>query len=107
MLGGSKAAGTLYTQLINTDPCSNHRVWSDRHGTCAMRPTAGRIVPRFTVAHGPRASGGTLAFDPGARTSKNPLSSATWNFGDGSRPAFYYPDAVHPGSPVLIHAEHR
>jgi hypothetical protein len=106
-LGGSEAAGTLYTQLINNHPYYNQSMWSDGDGACEMRPTAGRIVPRFTVGHGPNRAGATLTFDPSASTSKNPLTSATWNFGDGSTPGFYYPDAVRTGSPVLIRAEHR
>jgi PKD domain-containing protein len=106
-LGGSEAAGTLFTQLLNGHPYYLQSVWSNGDGNCEMRPTVGRIVPRFTVPQEPNTAGATLSFNPRASTSSNPLSSATWNFGDGSKPAFFYPSAIFLGSSTLTRAKHR
>jgi PKD domain len=87
-LGGSEAAGTLYTQLINGHSYYLQSEWSNGDGNCEMRPSPGRIAPRFA---GPRASnwaGIPLTFNPAASNSRNTLSSATWNFGDGTRTTF-------------------
>jgi hypothetical protein len=106
-LGGSETAGTLYTQLIDDHPYYTQSLWSNGTHNCEMRPSGGRIVARFIVTQGASRTGNTVIFDPAASTSKIPLSSATWNFGDGSRPAFRYPSAVFRGSAVLIRAQHR
>jgi hypothetical protein len=100
-LGGSEAAGTLYTQLINGHPYYMQSEWSNGDSNCEMRPTAGRIVARFSVPRGRSAAGTALAFNPAASASANPYSSATWNFGDGSALAFY------SGRATLTHARHR
>jgi hypothetical protein len=97
-LGGSASAGTLYDQLINSHPYYLQAEWSVGQQDCAQRPTRGRIIPRFTVSRRSRAS---LSFDPAASTHKQALSSATWNFGDGSKTAFRY------GSATLTPIEHR
>ena len=85
-LGGSVSAGTLYTQVINGDRYYTQSEWSNGDGKCEMRPTAGRIAPHFVV-RGQR-SGTSLNFNPAASTTPNAISSATWNFGDGSKSAF-------------------
>jgi hypothetical protein len=86
-LGGSATAGTLYDQLINGHPYYLQSEWSNGDGNCEMRPSTGRIAPRFVVRgrHRPRA---VLRLSPAASTSMNALSSATWNFGDGSKQVF-------------------
>jgi hypothetical protein len=91
-LGGSASAGTLYDQLINGHRYYLQSQWSNGLHNCAQRPTAGNIAPRFTVS-GPHRVGTRLSFDPAASTSTHPLSSATWNFGDGSS-AFHYAGAT-------------
>jgi hypothetical protein len=87
-LGGGATAGTLYDQLINDHRYYTQSEWSNGDSNCAMRPSAGRIAPRFVVRGRHRADA-SLRFNPAISTSTNPLSSATWNFGDGSRPAFF------------------
>jgi PKD domain len=99
-LGGSAAAGTLYTQLINGHRYYTQSEWSNGDNNCEMRPSRGRIAPRFAVPHGPRA-GALLSFNPAASTSRNALSSATWNFGDGSQTSFF------SGKAALTPARHR
>ena len=97
-LGGSEAAGTLFTQLINGHPYYIQSMWSNGDGNCEMRPTAGKITPRFTVLRRSRTS---LSFDPTRSTSTHHLSSATWNFGDGSQTGFL------SGKAALTPAKHR
>ena len=87
-LGGSESAGTLYDQLIHGHPYYLQAEWSEGLSNCAQRPTAGSIAPRFTVARVHRVAT-MLSFDPAASTTKQPLSSATWNFGDGSPTGFF------------------
>jgi hypothetical protein len=99
-LGGSPSAGTLYTQVINGHRYYTQSEWSNGDDTCEMRPSAGRIVPRFSVPRGARA-GASLSFNPAASASTNPYSGATWNFGDGSKPKFLSSRAT------LTRAQHR
>jgi hypothetical protein len=99
-LGGSEAAGSLYTQLINGHPYYTQSVWSNGNGNCEMRPTAGRIAPRFRL-RGPRRAGASIHFNPAASKTTNPLSSATWNFGDRSKTAFRF------GPAALTRVKHR
>ena len=66
-----------------------------------MRPSPGKIDPRFTVTRSKHIAGTSLTFNPSASTSHNPLSSATWNFGDASRTGFF------PGKAALTPAKHR
>jgi PKD domain len=99
-LGGSASAGTLYDQLINGHPYYFQSEWSNGARTCAERPSTRRLVPRFT-APGPKVAAITLSFNPAASTNTNTLSSATWNFGDGSMPAFF------SGKGALTSAKHR
>ncbi len=87
-LGGSEAAGTLYTQLINSHRYYTQSEWSNGDNNCEMRPSPGKIAPRFAVSRGLHAAIRSLAFNPAATTSTNALSSATWNFGDGSQTGF-------------------
>ena len=90
-LGGSASAGTLYDQLINGHRYYTQSQWSDGNNTCEMRPSSGKIVPRFTVSGRSRIR---LSFDPAASTSTYPLSSATWSFGDRSKTTFRYAAAT-------------
>jgi hypothetical protein len=100
-LGGSAAAGTLYTELINGHRYYTQSEWSNGNRNCAMRPSAGRIVPQFTLPRAPQTAGAALAFNPAASTSRNPLSSATWSFGDGSSTRFLV------GTATLSRVNHR
>ena len=87
-LGGS-ASGTLFDQSINGDPYYIQSEWSNGDSNCELRPTPGPIAPTFTTpAPGSSPAGSTVTFDPSASTSPNAYSSETWNFGDGSQPAF-------------------
>jgi hypothetical protein len=87
-LGGSEAAGTLFTQSINGHPYYIQSMWSNGDSNCEMRPSLGRIAPRFAVSRGRHAATTSLTLNPAASTSQNALSSATWNFGDGSQTGF-------------------
>jgi PKD repeat protein len=55
-----------------------------------MRPSNGNIVPRFTAPERASSVGSAVSFNPAASTSTNALSSATWNFGDGSQTKFLF-----------------
>lgn len=99
-LGGSEAAGTLFTQLINGHHYYLQSEWSNGNSNCEMRPSPGRITPRFKVAGGRHVAGAPFTFNPSASTSSAVLSSATWNFGDGSKPAF------RPGRTELTRVKH-
>jgi PKD repeat protein len=55
----------------------------------------------FTTQHGRVSSGASLNFNPSASAGASRLASATWNFGDGSRPAFL------SGHATLTSTEHR
>jgi PKD domain len=98
-LGGSRSKGTLYTQLINGHPYYTQSEWSNGDRNCEMRPSAGRIAPRFGVR--PHKAGASLGFVPAASDSRNPLSSATCTFGDGSKAAFF------SGHAAFTRAKHR
>ena len=100
-LGGSAAAGTLYDQLINGHRYYTTSEWSTGNGNGEMRQSAGRIIPRFTVPKAPSTVGALLGFNPAASTSRNPYSSATWHFGDGSPPAFF------SGTATFTRPQHR
>jgi PKD domain len=100
-LGGSETAGTLYTQLINGHRYYTQSEWSNGDRNCEMRPSPGMIVPRFTTPAGSSKAGAVVRLDPGASTSTNPYSSATWNFGDRSQTAFFH------GNGTLALASHR
>jgi PKD repeat protein len=92
-LGGSAGTGnpdppgTLFDQLINGDQYYTQSAWSNGDANCELQPSAGNVDPAFSVqaeAGGPNAVGAPITFDPVQSTSTNPLSSATWNFGDGT-----------------------
>jgi hypothetical protein len=99
-LGGSARAGTLYDQLINGHRYYTQSEWSNGNGNCEMRPSAGRIVPRFTMPAASSNVGALLRFNPAASTSMRGYSSATWNFGDSSQTSFF------SGSAALSPATH-
>jgi hypothetical protein len=86
-LGGNEAAGSLFTQLINGDRYYTQSEWSNGAGNCAMRPSPGRITPRFRLP-ARVFTGMPVRFNPGASSSTNGYSSATWTFGDGKRAFF-------------------
>ena len=88
-LGGSETAGTLYTQLINGHPYYTQSEWSNGDRNCKMQPSPARIGPRFAVTQGRHRAATSLTFSPAGSTSTYPLSSATWNFGDGSQTGFF------------------
>jgi PKD domain len=88
-LGGSASAGTLYDQLIDGDEYYTQSEWSNGSRSCEMRPSPGRIVPRFTIPARLSRTGASLRFSPAASTSTRGYSSATWNFGDDSRRSFF------------------
>jgi PKD domain len=100
-LGGSEAAGTLYTQLINGHPYYTQSEWSNGAGNCEMRPSPGIITPRFAVSRGRHAASRSLTFNPAASTSANAVSSATWSYGDSSPTGFF------SGKAALTPATHR
>jgi hypothetical protein len=100
-LGGNASTGTLYTQLINGHRYYTQSEWSNGDGNCEMRPSSGRIVPRFRLIRAAKRAGALLTFNPHRSTSRNTLSSATWSFGDGSRTTFF------TGAAVLRRAKHR
>jgi hypothetical protein len=100
-LGGNAGAGTLFDQLINGHPYYTQSEWSNGDNGCELRPPSGRIAPRFTMPRGSNKAGASLSFNPAKSTSTNALSSATWNFGDGSQTAFF------SGKAALTPAKHR
>jgi PKD repeat protein len=89
-LGGSATPvspatyGTLFNQLINGHLYYTQSEWSNGDVGCFMQPSSGAITPSFTVPAGPNAVNATLNFDPSASSSTNALTSASWDFGDGS-----------------------
>jgi hypothetical protein len=99
-LGGSASTGTLYDELINGHRYYTQSEWSNGNGNCEMRPSAGTIAPRFSVPTRSRTAT-SLSFNPAASTGTNAYSSATWNFGDGSKPTFF------SASATLTRAHHR
>jgi hypothetical protein len=99
-LGGSARAGTLYDQVMNGHRYYTQGEWSNGNGSCEMRPSGGRIVPRFTIPAGLSRVGALLRFNPAGSTSTRGYSSATWRFGDGSQTSFF------SGSAALTPASH-
>jgi hypothetical protein len=75
VLGGSEGAGTLYMHVINGHRCYTQGERSAGDNNREIRPSAGRLVPRFAVpGHG--SAGTSLRFSPAASTSINSLSRA-------------------------------
>jgi PKD repeat protein len=86
-LGGS--AGSLYDQTINGHNYYLQSVWSNAARDCAMAPTSGTVTAQFaTTTSPPYVTNTALSFDPTGSSSTNPYSSVTWDWGDGSVPAF-------------------
>lgn len=84
---GTTASGSLFDQLIGGHAYYTQSDWSNSDGGCEMRPTPGTISPRFTVpAPGLTPTGASATFDPTSSATTNPITSATWDFGDGSPP---------------------
>lgn len=94
-VGGSSGSDNLYDQLIGGNPYYTQSEWSNGDGNCEMQPSAGTISPGFTTPAGPNGVGASLNFDPTSSTSTNPISSATWGFGDGTT-------AFQLGSPTPV-----
>jgi PKD repeat protein len=94
-LGGDASLGTLFDQLINGDPYYIQAEWSNGDVNCGMRPSPGAVAPSF-AASAPDYIGSAVSLDPSTSTSAHPISSATWNFGDGAS-AF----SRGPATPVL------
>lgn len=88
-LGGDSSAGTLYDQLINGDRYYTQAEWSNGQVGCTLRPSPATLIPAFTVSPaGSRPVDASLTFNAGATRATNPVSSVTWNFGDGTAPVF-------------------
>ena len=86
---GGSSSGSLFDQLINGHPYYTQSEWSNGDGNCDMRPAPGSIGPRFSVPPpGSTPAGSPATFDPTSSTASNAITSATWNFGDGSPPQF-------------------
>jgi PKD domain len=100
VLGGNASAGTLFDQLINSNPYYSQSEWSNGDGTCELKPPSGTIVPTITPPRGRIAARTSLRFTPSASTSTHPIASATWSFGDGSIPGF------SKGRAALVPATH-
>jgi PKD repeat protein len=84
-LGGSASAGTLYNQLINGNQYYPQSEWSNGDVNCELRPSAGSITPSFSVpSPGSTPVGQSVSFNPSGSTHTNTISSATWDFADGS-----------------------
>jgi PKD repeat protein len=82
-LGGSASAGTLYDQLMAGNQYYLQSEWSNGDVGCQMEPSAGTVTPQFT-APGSIVEGTSASFNPGASSSTNSISSATWDLGDGT-----------------------
>lgn len=82
-LGGSASAGALYDQLIAGNRYYLQSEWSNGDIGCRMAPSAGSITPQFTVPSS-IIEGVSASFSPSASSSSNPISSVTWDFGDGT-----------------------
>jgi PKD repeat protein len=82
-LGGDAGLGTLFDQLINGDPYYIQSEWSNGDVNCEIRPSSGTIVASF-AASAPDFIGAAVSLDPSPSASTHPISSATWNFGDGT-----------------------
>ncbi len=78
--GATTGSGTLYDQLINTDPYYIQTVWSDGELACEAQPVPG--APAFSA--GPATPGSLVTFTPSG------ISSGTWSFGDGSPTEFVF-----------------
>jgi hypothetical protein len=83
LLGGSAAAGTLFDQVIGHSYYLQSE-WSNGDGTCELKPSGATLTPSFTVPGTPGVAGTAISFNPAASRAGTGLSSATWNFGDGS-----------------------
>ncbi len=65
-----------------------------------MHPSSGAVTARFTAPSGTDLAGSALSFNPSGSSSTNSLSSATWDWGDGTQPTF------NSGSSSLNSASH-
>jgi PKD repeat protein len=91
VLGGSKtgsAFGSLYDEVIAGDPYYLQSEWSNGTGGCDLRPSAGSVSPAFSSPAATTPPQTPLSFDPAGTTATYGLSSATWNFGDGTPAVF-------------------
>ena len=103
-LGGNEAAGTLFDQLINGNEYYNQTEWSNGDVNCRAQTSPGRPSPVFASlsSHGGGDAGaGPVTFDPTGTSSSAGFSSSTWDFGDGSTPAF------NVGAPTSVRHSYR
>jgi hypothetical protein len=84
---GSLSYGTAYDQAINGHHYFTQTEWSNGDLTCEPSPALGTVTPSFTDTS-PAPPGSGVGFDPSASTASKGISSATWNFGDGTSTDF-------------------
>jgi hypothetical protein len=87
-VGGAASVGSLYDQMINGNPYYTQSEWSNGAGDCQLRPSPGTLTPRFSLTASPTPVGTPTVLLPAASPTTYPVASATWQFGDGSSPAF-------------------
>ncbi len=84
-LGGTEDLGTLYDQLIDNDQYYTQTEWSNGDLDCHAQPVASGFTPGM-LAPAAVGTGTAASFTPSAGAAS--VSSATWDFGDGSPPVF-------------------
>lgn len=86
ILGGSAAPspadGTLYDQLINSHQYYTQTEWSNGASDCRAQPASATLTP--VISSPTTATTNPVSFDPSSSTATAGLSSATWDFGDGT-----------------------
>ena len=91
-LGGSLEASTAYNQVINGDTFYTQQMWSNAPTLTPATPGAAgcssRLGPSPQITLPPTLVAGQAALLDGAQSSDiaNPISSYTWDYGDGSAP---------------------
>jgi PKD repeat protein len=100
-LGGTAAAGTLYNQVDNGDDYYVQSVWSNGDTNCELQPSADALTPSFTMPSGEQAVGHPVGFDGSAGSS--PVSSTTWNFGDGTTSYASFATTTDPAPGTISH----
>ena len=86
---GQSTYGTLFDQSISGDRYYTQALWSNGNGNCELSSTPATLTPAFRLpSTSAPVAGQTTEFDAGASVAAVGVSSATWNFGDGSDPSF-------------------